>query len=390
MRDKHVNSDTKSVWEKLKAPFKKSTTPQTHRPEPPVFTIDPNLHTRATRTIRTSTGEAVNIKTLSSLNPDTFEYPIQRNKFLYPIECTSELKPIVIQPIDVTRCVNTLDRAHNQNARRNSNTSFHRLSVQKLSSITEMFRKRTPSGSVGDVRHSDYSVGKERKGSRRDSQATAYSGNVNGSAGNTYTYNEGVLNGRKGSGDYGYPSASLPTSLNGMTLAEESKHLSVKFMKQKHNENAQPQIRTRRKSVDVHSTTPIHRIDRPKNTPQVIETSTIFVQEESTTMASPTGFIEDSLKKVNQYHMLQEIGSGAYGRVVLCRHEDTGRYFACKIISKSRLKKKFRWTNGDHLNLIKTEIAILKKLSKHRNINALIEVLEDAKEDNLYMSIDFF
>jgi serine/threonine protein kinase len=94
-------------------------------------------------------------------------------------------------------------------------------------------------------------------------------------------------------------------------------------------------------------------------------------------------------------------------------------YYAGKIISKSKLRKKFRWGAGpmaklsggggssggkgggspgmgnggtsaaaaDHLQTIKREIAILKKLSKHPNINALVEVLDDEKEDNLYMSM---
>ncbi|TPX36598.1 hypothetical protein SmJEL517_g01298 [Synchytrium microbalum] len=151
---------------------------------------------------------------------------------------------------------------------------------------------------------------------------------------------------------------------------------------------------------------------------QVVETTTIYHRNESpVSLLSPSGESETTQGKVNQYYMVRDIGSGAYGRVVLCRHEETGVYYACKIISKSRLKKKFRWANAggpprrrhsgeignstpspdsptstnstvepaDHLTAIKREIAILKKLSKHPNINALIEVLDDASEDNLYM-----
>ncbi|TPX39716.1 hypothetical protein SeMB42_g06278 [Synchytrium endobioticum] len=152
----------------------------------------------------------------------------------------------------------------------------------------------------------------------------------------------------------------------------------------------------------------------------VVETSTIYDRNESpVSLFTPTGEAETTQGKVNQYYIVRDIGSGAFGRVVLCRHEDTGVYYACKIISKSRLKKKFRWAHAgaprrlpsadvappsatpttplpippvtspvepvDHLAVIKREIAILKKLSKHPNINALIEVLDDLSEDNLYM-----
>jgi serine/threonine protein kinase len=106
--------------------------------------------------------------------------------------------------------------------------------------------------------------------------------------------------------------------------------------------------------------------------------------------------------RINQYFILEEIGKGAFGKVMKCKNEESGEHFACKILSKSRLKNKFRQTRSanqtnEHeniddlrLGLVKREIAILKKLSKHPNINALIEVVDDVREDNLYMSKFFF
>ncbi|KAJ3337495.1 Calcium calmodulin-dependent protein kinase kinase 2 [Gonapodya sp. JEL0774] len=116
---------------------------------------------------------------------------------------------------------------------------------------------------------------------------------------------------------------------------------------------------------------------------------------------------------VNQYELLREIGSGSYGRVVLAYSHEAKRYFACKVISKSRLRRKFRWSasgggspvrsvaervdgignspaleeaTGPHwMENVKREVAILKKLSNHPNINQLVEVLDDARDDNLYM-----
>lgn len=39
----------------------------------------------------------------------------------------------------------------------------------------------------------------------------------------------------------------------------------------------------------------------------------------------------------------------------------------------------------DPLDQIKKEVAIFKKMTKHPNIASLVEVLDDAKEDNIYM-----
>jgi hypothetical protein len=122
-----------------------------------------------------------------------------------------------------------------------------------------------------------------------------------------------------------------------------------------------------------------------KKNHQVVETSTIYFMNESQSFFTPWG-LEQSQGKVNQYHLIREIGAGAFGKVMLCKSEESERYYACKIISKNRLKKQFRWSNADHLHTIKREIAILKKISKHPNINALVEVLDDGSEDNLYMS----
>lgn len=136
-------------------------------------------------------------------------------------------------------------------------------------------------------------------------------------------------------------------------------------------------------------------IKQARENANVVETSTIYVKNErQKTLYSPTGLPEATTGKVNQYHILNEIGSGSFGRVHLCRHGKTGQYYACKVISKSRLQKKLRWMSlmpnadgkFDITDKIKREIAVLKKLSRHPNINFMVEVLDDAKEDNIYMS----
>ncbi|KAH6592489.1 hypothetical protein BASA50_008104 [Batrachochytrium salamandrivorans] len=138
---------------------------------------------------------------------------------------------------------------------------------------------------------------------------------------------------------------------------------------------------------------------------RIVETSVIYSKNESQdTVISPTGEPEHAQGRVNQYHILKDIGIGAFGRVTLVRSELTAKYYACKVISKNRLRKKFRWTQGgkpspqsptptsgiddELMASIKREVAVLKKLSEHPNIVNLVEVLDDAMEDNLYIIFD--
>ncbi|KNE66568.1 CAMKK protein kinase [Allomyces macrogynus ATCC 38327] len=95
---------------------------------------------------------------------------------------------------------------------------------------------------------------------------------------------------------------------------------------------------------------------------------------------------------INQYLVLKELGSGGFGTVSMVRNVDTMRDYACKAISKSRLRRKFRFRAvalgedaTECTDKVKTEIAVLKKLSAHPNITSLFEVLDDVQEDNLYM-----
>ena len=106
------------------------------------------------------------------------------------------------------------------------------------------------------------------------------------------------------------------------------------------------------------------------------------------TCTSAAGEIITSEEKVNQYHLYNTIGTGAFGRVVLARDDQNDEYFACKIISKKRLLKKLRFlplSGNERLEIIKAEIAILKKVSHHPNIITLVEVLESNTDENLYM-----
>ncbi|KAJ3162447.1 Calcium/calmodulin-dependent protein kinase kinase 1 [Geranomyces michiganensis] len=211
-----------------------------------------------------------------------------------------------------------------------------------------------------------------------------------------------------GFGDHGPLSPSL--SLAPLSAADEKPHRSLPedLEKKRPNSTGATLATKRSRSMDFNvdkkaqSSRAKHSERRKKymSSHHVVETSTIYARHEpSRAFGHQLEDIEETQGKVNQYHIIKDIGSGAYGRVVLCRNEQDQRYYACKIVSKARLRKKFRWSgvrsgeganssdvvDTDHLSSIKREVAILKKLSKHPNINALVEVLDDGKEDNLYM-----
>ncbi|KAI9220297.1 kinase-like domain-containing protein [Blastocladiella britannica] len=102
--------------------------------------------------------------------------------------------------------------------------------------------------------------------------------------------------------------------------------------------------------------------------------------------------------QVNQYLILREIGEGSFGKVVLVHNTEDDCQYACKIVSKSRLRRRFRFRAllGDDGNgtgarspqqdAIRHEVAVFKKLSiGHPNVTSLLEVLDDEEEDNLYL-----
>ncbi|CAO1635318.1 unnamed protein product [Parajaminaea phylloscopi] len=133
---------------------------------------------------------------------------------------------------------------------------------------------------------------------------------------------------------------------------------------------------------------------------------------------------KDGTRILNQYHLVQVIGQGAYGVVFrACLREDPSCLFAIKELSKTRLKKSQRYdklrrpplrgrrgglaaprggrtssegsgtgettpAKPDPLELIRKEIAIMKKLD-HPNVLALFEALDDPSRDELYIVVEY-
>jgi hypothetical protein len=91
---------------------------------------------------------------------------------------------------------------------------------------------------------------------------------------------------------------------------------------------------------------------------------------------------------VNNYILLESLGTGSYGEVRLCKERTTDKLFAIKIITKDMLKKKKVGQDSSHLDDVKREIAIMKKLS-HPNVLRLYEVMDDPNVNKLYLVLEY-
>ena len=69
------------------------------------------------------------------------------------------------------------------------------------------------------------------------------------------------------------------------------------------------------------------------------------------------------------YKIEQTIGRGSFGKVKVCKHRETGKRYAVKVISKDKM------TEEDRLNMI-FEIQIHQELD-HPGVVRLLEVFED-------------
>ena len=96
-------------------------------------------------------------------------------------------------------------------------------------------------------------------------------------------------------------------------------------------------------------------------------------RSKSMTILPSPGINNLSIKQIGDYSLGEEIGSGAFGKVVLGKHFLTGEKVAIKILDKMILNQ----TPEDY-ELVKKEISILK-LVKHKYIVQLYEIMETAQ-----------
>ncbi|KAL8787117.1 MAG: hypothetical protein Q9195_007899 [Heterodermia aff. obscurata] len=92
-------------------------------------------------------------------------------------------------------------------------------------------------------------------------------------------------------------------------------------------------------------------------------------------------------KLINDYELIEKLGSGQHGTVKLGKNTVTGDLVAVKIVR--RFSKKVRLgKTGDPSDMIKKEVAILKK-ARHGNVVSLLEVIDDDEYEKVYLVLEF-
>jgi len=106
------------------------------------------------------------------------------------------------------------------------------------------------------------------------------------------------------------------------------------------------------------------------------------------------------ITQVNEYHVIRNLGRGAFAEVKLCRQvtgddNKKGDLFAIKVFNKSLLKRQRSLARGPGrmkvntaLNKVQQEIAIMKKLC-HDHLVQMFEVIDDPDGDQLYMVLEY-
>ena len=93
-------------------------------------------------------------------------------------------------------------------------------------------------------------------------------------------------------------------------------------------------------------------------------------------MINKSHFIGEHMDKVEKsYEFIKELGKGSYGQVFRCQNKINGNVYACKKMSKKKIKNKDQF---------KTEINLLRA-TDHPNIIKLYEIYEDNKYIYLIM-----
>lgn len=117
------------------------------------------------------------------------------------------------------------------------------------------------------------------------------------------------------------------------------------------------------------------------------------VNETNTAIVRASGV--DS-RSVNQFLIGKELGSGSFGRVFRAKCTITSNEFACKVISRSRLARKLRFTAKGLASPeavkseIRNEIEILKRLPAHPRIIKLHESIDDPNHDNIFLIFSLY
>ena len=92
-------------------------------------------------------------------------------------------------------------------------------------------------------------------------------------------------------------------------------------------------------------------------------------------------------KKINQYTILEQIGKGSFGVVYkIC--DDNENVAAAKVCNKRHLQRRWVGKRKTALDLVRSEIEIMKNL-EHKHILKLIEVIDSAKSNKIYLILEY-
>lgn len=93
-------------------------------------------------------------------------------------------------------------------------------------------------------------------------------------------------------------------------------------------------------------------------------------------LKNPTG---DNIRE--RYHLGKELGRGEFGVTYKCFDKETGVTYACKTISKAKLRTEI------DLEDVRREVEIMRRLPKHPNIVSFKEAYEDKESVYLVMEL---
>ncbi|CAA3015383.1 calcium-dependent kinase 32-like, partial [Olea europaea subsp. europaea] len=82
-----------------------------------------------------------------------------------------------------------------------------------------------------------------------------------------------------------------------------------------------------------------------------------------------------------KFYVLDELGRGEFGVTYLCTDKSSGELFACKSISKNKLR-----TSVD-IEDVRREVEIMKHLPKHPNIVSIKDTYEDDNAVHIVMEL---
>lgn len=97
--------------------------------------------------------------------------------------------------------------------------------------------------------------------------------------------------------------------------------------------------------------------------------------------------MNDGALRVNQYRLMQKVGSGAYGKVFKAV-DDEGNVVAVKVYNKRRLRSKWIGKGRTALQLVSSEIEIMQSAAHERLIN-LYEVINQEDYHKIYLVLEF-